>query len=44
MVDHTVGRMLDLFDIDLGTVERWREDDGKKPPILRPVAGSKQGG
>ena len=42
MVDHTVGRILDLFDIDIGTVERWREDDGKKP-VLRPVAGSKRG-
>ena len=26
MVDHTVGRMLDLFDIDVGTVRRWGED------------------
>ena len=42
MVDHTVGRILDLFDIDIGTVERWREDDGKKP-VLRPVAESKRG-
>ncbi|MDQ0316838.1 UbiX family flavin prenyltransferase [Amorphus orientalis] len=25
MIDHTVGRVLDLFDIDLGTVRRWRE-------------------
>lgn len=24
MVDHTVGRVLDLFDIDTGTVKRWR--------------------
>jgi len=23
MVDHTVGRMLDLFDMDTGTVNRW---------------------
>jgi flavin prenyltransferase len=23
MVDHTLGRMLDLFDIELGTVRRW---------------------
>jgi 4-hydroxy-3-polyprenylbenzoate decarboxylase len=23
MVDHTLGRVLDLFDIDLGTVKRW---------------------
>ena len=26
MVDHTVGRMLDLFDIDVGNVPRWGED------------------
>ncbi|QPF87346.1 UbiX family flavin prenyltransferase [Bradyrhizobium genosp. L] len=26
MVDHTVGRMLDLFDIDIGGVPRWGED------------------
>jgi 4-hydroxy-3-polyprenylbenzoate decarboxylase len=25
MIDHTVGRVLDLFDIDTGTVRRWRE-------------------
>ena len=23
MVDHTLGRVLDLFDIDIGTVRRW---------------------
>ncbi len=26
MVDQTVGRALDLFDIDTGSVRRWRED------------------
>ena len=37
MVDHTVGRMLDLFDIDSGLVRRWGEDSapnskrGRKP-------------
>lgn len=25
MVEHTVGRMLDLFDIDVGVVRRWGE-------------------
>jgi 4-hydroxy-3-polyprenylbenzoate decarboxylase len=25
MVDHTVGRVLDLFDLDAGTVKRWRQ-------------------
>lgn len=28
MIDHTLGRMLDLFDIDSGTVRRWGEDVG----------------
>lgn len=27
MVDHTVGRVLDLFDIDAGTVRRWRQEN-----------------
>ena len=27
LVDHTVGRLLDLFDIDAGLVRRWREDE-----------------
>ena len=27
MVDHTVGRVLDLFGLDAGTVTRWRQDD-----------------
>ena len=27
MVDHTVGRMLDLFDIEVGVVKRWGEDN-----------------
>lgn len=25
MIDHTVGRVLDLFDLDTGRVRRWRE-------------------
>ena len=31
MVDHTVGRLLDLFDIDTGLVRRWREESGPTP-------------
>jgi len=27
LVDHTVGRVLDLFDVDAGLVRRWRSDD-----------------
>jgi flavin prenyltransferase len=30
MIDHTVGRVLDLFDIDVGVVRRWTEDAGLK--------------
>lgn len=30
MVDHTLGRVLDLFDIDAGTVRRW-QGLGKQP-------------
>lgn len=30
MVDHTLGRALDLFDIDIGAVRRWGEDVGKR--------------
>ena len=26
MIDHTLGRVLDLFDMDPGTVKRWKED------------------
>jgi flavin prenyltransferase len=26
IVDHTVGRLLDQFDIDVGAVRRWKED------------------
>ena len=37
MVDHTVGRTLDLFDIDVGVVDRWGEQ-----PELR-SRGAKRG-
>jgi len=30
MVAHTVGRALDLFDIDVGAVRRWGEDIGRR--------------
>lgn len=30
MIDHTVGRALDLFDIDTGTVRRWDPGTGEK--------------
>jgi len=31
LVDHTVGRALDLFDIDTGGVRRWGEQSGRPP-------------
>lgn len=31
LVDHTVGRMLDLFGIESGTVRRWGESVGPRP-------------
>jgi flavin prenyltransferase len=34
MVDHTVGRMLDLFDIDVGVSPRWGENPA---PRTRPA-------
>lgn len=30
MVNHTIGRALDLFDIDTGHVQRWGEDVGRR--------------
>jgi 4-hydroxy-3-polyprenylbenzoate decarboxylase len=35
MVDHTVGRALDLFDIDVGVVDRW----GEQPELRGRPAG-----
>ncbi|MFG1211160.1 UbiX family flavin prenyltransferase [Xanthobacter flavus] len=40
MIDHTVGRVLDLFDIEVGAVRRWGEESGprrRKAP-LRQIA------
>ena len=35
VVNHTIGRALDLFDIDVGLVQRWGEDDGESAKPLR---------
>lgn len=32
MVDHTVGRVLDLFDLEVGLAARWREDPAVSAP------------
>lgn len=39
MVDHTVGRLLDLFGLESGKVRRWR-DDARKSGAVRIVGGS----
>lgn len=30
MIDHSLGRVLDLFGLDTGKVKRWGEEEGKK--------------
>jgi flavin prenyltransferase len=36
MVDHTVGRVLDLFDIDVGVAHRWGEqEDSRRRPTAK---------
>lgn len=39
LIDHTVGRVLDLFDIELGVVRRWGEDTRlkRRAPPLRQI-------
>ena len=41
IIDHTVGRALDLFDIDLGLVKRWGESAGGKTRRARPGQDNK---
>ena len=36
MVDHTLGRVLDLFDVDMGLVRRWTGDK-TRPKNVAPV-------
>jgi len=36
MVDQTVGRALDQFDIDVGLVKRWREEPTPKKGVKKP--------
>jgi 4-hydroxy-3-polyprenylbenzoate decarboxylase len=35
IIDHSVGRLLDLFGIDLGMVHRWKEPESKEPSGMR---------
>ncbi|NVF16427.1 UbiX family flavin prenyltransferase [Vreelandella maris] len=40
MVDHTLGRVLDLFDIELGVVKRWGEKSDGLPNLDGAEPGS----
>jgi 4-hydroxy-3-polyprenylbenzoate decarboxylase len=35
MIDHTLGRLLDLFGLDSGTVKRWGERSENEPARTR---------
>ncbi len=39
MIDHSIGRLLDLFGIDLGTVHRWKEPSIPSPSGMRKGKG-----
>jgi len=39
VIDHTVGRILDLFGLDSGKVHRWRDDAIQPPTLVRLVGG-----
>ncbi len=43
IVDHSVGRVLDLFDIDSGKLKRWGEDAPDGSPPVRAPKRSKRG-
>jgi 4-hydroxy-3-polyprenylbenzoate decarboxylase len=45
MIDQTLGRVLDLFGIDTGTVRRWGEPPlaGERPLRARPTGGVEGG-
>lgn len=42
LIDHTVGRVLDLFEIETDLVKRWREPDGDSGAARRPPRKSKR--
>jgi 4-hydroxy-3-polyprenylbenzoate decarboxylase len=35
IIDHSIGRLLDLFGIDLGTVHRWKDPTISEPSGMR---------
>ena len=40
IIEHSVGRLLDLFGIDLGTVHRWKEPTDPEPSGMRKGRGA----
>ena len=43
MVNHTVGRILDLFDLDAGVVKRWGEEVPLRAPTQRGASRRRKG-
>lgn len=43
MIDHTLGCMLDLFDIEAGVVRRWRQPDRTGRDIVSPSRSGCEG-
>ncbi len=43
IVNHTVGRILDLFDLDAGVVKRWGEEVPLRAPAQRAVSRRRKG-
>jgi flavin prenyltransferase len=39
IIDHTVGRLLDLFDLDVGVVKRWKAEPGAEADDPQDVNG-----
>jgi 4-hydroxy-3-polyprenylbenzoate decarboxylase len=39
IIDHTVGRLLDLFDLDVGVVKRWKAEPGEEADDPQDVNG-----
>jgi len=42
MINHSVGRLLDLFGIDVGTVHRWKEPASKSPSGMKKTRAPKE--
>jgi 4-hydroxy-3-polyprenylbenzoate decarboxylase len=42
IIDHSVGRLLDLFGIDLGTVHRWKEPTIAEPSGTRKAKAARE--